>query len=314
MSTRQTIETRQLQHVATLARCGNFHRAAEALFITQPALTKSIRKLEQQLGVALFDRDPDLVRPTEHCLVLLEHGRRIFDELDQVGNRLAELSAQPLSRVMVGCGPIIGGWGLQEAITQMHAAYPAVRFSIQFGNAADLAQQLRARQLHVMVADTEALEGDLDVDIAPLPTEEFVFTCRTGHPLARAGVVESPDLLHYKMALPGLVPRAKPWLGQFMPEGWHIDAFVDQIVGVTSDNYHLLLDLLVTTDYLSIGPRSVFQRLFDQGRLMPLASEAADAIASRPGIVRLRGRTLPEAITTFCDALQDTAERLVTGS
>lgn len=309
---RHPIETRQLQHVAALARCGNFHRAAEALFITQPALTKSIRKLEQQLGMALFDRDPDRVRPTEHCLVLLEHGQRIFDELDQVGNRLAELSAQPLSRVMVGCGPIIGGWGLQQAITQMHAAYPAVRFSIQFGNAADLAQQLRARQLHIMVADTEALEGDRDVEIASLPTEEFVFTCHAGHPLAEKGVVGGEELLRYKMALPGLVPRAKPWLGQFMPPGWHLDAFIDHIVGVTSDNYHLLLDLLVSTDYLSIGPRSVFQRQFDEGRLVPLASRVTQGIASRPGIVRLRGRTLPEAITTFCEALQDTAEQLVT--
>lgn len=311
---RPQIETRQLQHVATLARLGNFHRAAEALFITQPALTKSIRKLEEQLEVTLFDRAPDLVRPTEHCQVLIEHAQRIFDELDQVSDRLAELVSKPVNRVKVGCGPIIGAWGLHEAVTEMHTAYSDVRFSLVFGSAAELATQLRTRELHVMIADVEVMESDKDVDIEPLPRENFVFACNSGHPLVEKGVVDGADLLRYKLALPEPMLRAAGYFGQFLPEGWHLEEFIEQASGLRCENYHLLLDILVSTHFLSIGPPSVFKPYFDRGQLVPLEARVAHRVRSRPGIVRLKGRTLPAAVATFCEALQSTARRKVAES
>ncbi|GAB3269926.1 LysR family transcriptional regulator [Parahaliea aestuarii] len=307
------LETRQLLHLAALARHGNFHRAADSLFITQPALTKSIRKLEDQLQVLLFDRAPDTVRPTEHCLVLLEHAERIFDELDQAGNRLAELSSRPLSRIQIGCGPILGAWGLHKAVAEMHREHPEVRFNIVFGRAADLAPRLRDRSLHVLIGDTEPLEGDRDVIIEALPSEEFCFVCRTGHPLLKSSGAVEPDLLHYKLALPGLVGRAAPFLAQFMPEGWHLEEFIEQVVGVRSDNYHLLLDLIASTDYLSVGTESVFRRSIEEGKLQLLPVSFTRPIRSQPGIVRLRDRTLPGAIDTFCAELRRTAADLVKG-
>ncbi len=306
-------ETRQLLHIAALARHGNFHRAAESLHITQPALTKSVRKLEAQLDVLLFDRGPEAVRPTEHCLVLLEHAERIFDELDQAGNRLAELSSRPLSRIQVGCGPILGAWGLHHAVAEMHREYPEVRFNVVFGRAADLAAQLRDRSLHILIGDTEPLEGDRDVLIDPLPSEEFRFVARADHPLVGCRHIEGAQLLQYKLALPGMVGRAVPYLAQFMPDGWHVDEFIEQAIGFRSDNYHLLLDLISSTDYLSIGPLSVFQRGIEEGRFTLLDAEPDERIFSRPGIVRLRDRTLPGAIDTFCEALHRTAASLRRG-
>lgn len=308
---RPHIETRQLLHLATLARLGNFHRAAEALFITQPALTKSIRKLEEQLGVSLFDRAPDLVRPTEHCQVLIEHAHRVFDELDQASDRLAALSSKPVNRVRVGCGPIIGAWGLQEAISEMHAAYPEVRFSLSFGNAAELAKQLRTRELHVMIADVEVMEADRDVEISPLPREEFVFVCSSEHPLVAKGFVEGEDLLRYKLAFPEPMRRAAGYFTQFLPEGWHLDDFVEHASGLRCENYHLLLELLASTRFLSVGPPSVFQGHIDRGQLATLTARVEQRIESRPGIVRLKDRTLPAAVDIFCEALRQTARRKV---
>lgn len=308
---KKKIEIRQLQNLAILAKTGNFHRAADQLCISQPALTKNIRKLEEQLDVLLFDRAPDQIRPTEHCLVLLEHAEKIFDELDQAGDRLAELVGRPMGRIHIGCGPIIGAWGLREVLVETHAKYPDVRFTVRFDDSGALASQLRSRQLHVMIADTEVLENDRDVQLDALPAEEFIVVCNASHPLMGKGSVNGHDLLKYKVALPNTLPRSYAYFAQCMPDGWAVEDFVDQIVGMQCDNYRLMLDLVASTSYLSVGIRSLFQDYFDRGEMVPLTLQVEQPLFSRPGIVTLKQRTLPDAVSFFCEALKARAEILV---
>lgn len=85
------METRHLKHFATVARNESFTQAAQELHIAQPALSISIKKFEQQLGVVLFKRDERKVTLTHEGSVLLEHATRILQQIEDAQLAMDEL-------------------------------------------------------------------------------------------------------------------------------------------------------------------------------------------------------------------------------
>ena len=75
------LETKHLEAILVLAQTGSFHKAAAALYISQPALSTALKKLEDQLGVTLFERNSSGVKPTPLCQSLLPLAKKIMEEL-----------------------------------------------------------------------------------------------------------------------------------------------------------------------------------------------------------------------------------------
>jgi len=287
------IETRQLRHLLMLAKHRNFRKASDALFITQPALTKSIRNLESQLDVILFDRKNQSVDPTPHCDVLLEHANRIIRELEEARHSLDVMSSDLQGQLRVGSGPVAVLGRVSDAIAAVLAAHPRVSIKITIESWNVLTNLLREGELHFFIADVEGVRDQKDLEIIELGRVRSVCVCRPGHPLAAGGVIEPGDLLDYPLAVPSLPRRFVQWLADNAPEGMNPEAFVERACRVSCESMTVLRRIARTTDLITSGPSSMFQGFFDTGELIELAFEGFSDIEVAPGIAYLKDTTLP---------------------
>jgi hypothetical protein len=116
------IELRLIRHAIAVGQHGNFARAAEALHLTQPSLSRSIASLEDQLGVPLFDRTPKGVTPTPFGRVLLERGETVLRREADLRREIALLAGLETGSLVISAAPYMDEVLIARAIGRMAAA------------------------------------------------------------------------------------------------------------------------------------------------------------------------------------------------
>ena len=165
----------QLRHLIALAGSGSFSRSAEALFLTQPALSRSIRALEEEMGQPLFDRIGRRSELTPFGREVLERARLIVFEVDELaasGSQMREGQAGSL-RVGMGSGP--GAMLMTPLMLEMAQRHPAMYLTISRGSTDRLVQGLRERTLDALVIDARSLSPAPDLRVATLSEMRGVF-------------------------------------------------------------------------------------------------------------------------------------------
>jgi DNA-binding transcriptional LysR family regulator len=187
------ISARQLEYFRAVARELNFTRAAASLHIAQPALSQQIRKLERQLGLALFERDNHRVEITPAGTALLDHATRILTDLESVEEEMLGWSTGTRGRIRLGAAQ-----GLAVQLAQLLArfcrAYPAVDVELREETTEEMLADLYAGRLDA--ATVAALPAPADARLAshPFAHEPLVLVTATESPLAGEGRVAVADL------------------------------------------------------------------------------------------------------------------------
>lgn len=159
------MDLRQLRYFTTLAETLNFHRAAERLHITQPPLTVAIRKLEQDLGVALFDREARGVRLTVAGQAAIGPAREALAAAERLRDAVRQGAAGLRGRLSIGfIGSAIGDL-LPRIISPFRQAYPDVDLALEELNSVEIVRAIAARQLDVGLVRLPVM------DSAPVVTE-----------------------------------------------------------------------------------------------------------------------------------------------
>ena len=188
---------RDLRYMLALAEHRHFGKAAEACRVSQPTLSVQLRKLEQALGVVLFERSSKQVVPTPVCEELLTHARVAVAEADAM-TTLARAAADPLhGRLRIGIIPTLGPYLLPLIFGPLREALPGLEIEPWEDVTAALLDRLRAHALDAAILATEP--DGADVASEPLFTEPFLAALPPEHALsARARVSEedlAPDVL-----------------------------------------------------------------------------------------------------------------------
>jgi DNA-binding transcriptional LysR family regulator len=197
------IDLRLLTYFCRTAELGGISRAASALNIAQPTLSKAIQLLEHQLGVPLFTRGPQGVTPTLFGERLLRHARLVTAQVNAAASEIESLRTGKAGEVRIGAGPSWLRRVLPLAVAQALAERPDVRITVTGGFDETLLGGLDDGSLDVVVAEVP-LEGDHpDYAVEVLTRDRLVVCCRVGHPLTA-------------VAAPGLAPSladvlAQPW-------------------------------------------------------------------------------------------------------
>jgi DNA-binding transcriptional LysR family regulator len=201
------LELQQLRQVMALAEHGSFVRAAAALHISQPALSRSIQNLERRFGSELFVRSSGGVVPTDLGRLYMERARdvlRLADELDREAFTRGTLGA---ARVAVGGGPYPAESFLGPAAARFVEQYPKVSVHLHARNWDELLRELRSRELDFFVAETSTLQREPELEIAPMPSAHSAhFFARAGHPLAGHGTVRVEDIFAHPFVSPSRIP------------------------------------------------------------------------------------------------------------
>jgi LysR family hydrogen peroxide-inducible transcriptional activator len=183
---------RDLRYLLAVAEQGHFGRAAEACGISQPTLSVQLRKLEDELGVALFERSSKAVTPTAACDRLIGHVRAAVAEADAI-LAVARTLRDPLAgRFRLGIIPTLAPYLLPLVFAPLRAALPALEVEPWEDQTAALLERLRTHELDAALLATE-LDGP-DLASRPLFAEPFLAALPPEHPLAGRAVVEEAEL------------------------------------------------------------------------------------------------------------------------
>ena len=189
-------------HVRTLqeiARCRSFSRAAEALHLSQPAVSHHIRHLEQELGQPLLERVGKRALPTRAGELLLAHAARAFAELEAARQSLQQLRGRVAGRLAVGTGATASTYLLPPLLRRLHARHPDLELTVVTGNSSDMVAAVAATQLDVAVV-TLPVRGPA-LSVTPLMPDSLVAIAPATRQWRRRGAFTAPELARHPLIL-----------------------------------------------------------------------------------------------------------------
>lgn len=191
------VTLRQLQAFRVVAELGSFSEAGERLHLSQPALSATIRKLEEMLNVRLFDRTTRHVALTPEGEELQRLAMRLIDEFEAVTTDMQDYLARRRGRVVVAALPSIAAVTLPPVLAAFKADYPGIDILIR-DTLHNHIQELvlsGAADFGLTVTPDKAA----DFEFTPLMVDRFVMVCRSDHPLARKKAVSWAEMVSWPM-------------------------------------------------------------------------------------------------------------------
>jgi LysR family hydrogen peroxide-inducible transcriptional activator len=193
------MEFHQLRYFLAVARTGSFGRAAEEEGITQPSLSQQIKKLEQELGVQLFDRLGRGVRLSRYGEGLLAEAERVMLDANRLRRALDALKPADRGRLSVGVIPTVLPYALAPALAAFRQAYPEAELDIQEHRTERLLQLLRAADIDIAVVALPVRQPE--IVCSELYREPLAAALPSGHPLSGKPTVAVAELRDERLLL-----------------------------------------------------------------------------------------------------------------
>lgn len=209
------IKFRHLQTFVEVARQKSVVRAAARLHVSQPAVTKTIRELEEVLGVDVFERDGRGIRITRYGEVFLKHAGAALTALRQGIDSVSQALSGDAEPVRIGALPTVSSRIMPQAVRQFLAEDTGVRLKIVTGENAVLLDQLHVGDLDLVVGRLAAPEKMKGFSFEHLYSEQVVFCVRACHPLL-AGRPVFEELDAYPVLMPTRNSIIRPFVESYL--------------------------------------------------------------------------------------------------
>lgn len=196
------MDTETLRAFITVADNGSFSRAAEQLFLTQPAVSKRVAALETSLDVRLFDRLGRRVLLTEAGRTLLPRARRILAEIEDSRRALSNLDGRIDGRLVLATSHHIGLHRLPPLLRAYTASHPAVRLDMRFTDSELACDMVLRGEVELAIVTLPTATPELLV-CRPIWDDPLIVCAGHGHPLVGRKQVRAARLAEYPAILPG---------------------------------------------------------------------------------------------------------------
>lgn len=187
---------RRLQVFHAVAKHQSFTRAADALFMTQPAVTFQIKQLEEQYGTRLFERRHGGISLTPAGELVLSFAEKILALSDELETRLAEMTGEMRGPLLVGASTTIAEFMLPRVLGEFNAAYPQVRARLIVANSENIESRVAEHTLDVGLIEVPAKLAGLTSQVCC--EDELVVICSPDYPLAGMDSVTPKGLAEYE--------------------------------------------------------------------------------------------------------------------
>lgn len=173
------MDLREQKYVCTLAELGNLTRAAERLYISQPALSIYITNLEKNLGIPLFDRSGKKFTLTYAGEQYLEKAKKMLELEREFCEDIEKITRETAGRIRLGISQRRGCFFLPPVIAEYEKTWPEIDLVIREGNLTDLGELLKNGELDMVVLNRSDVKGDMDTEL--LFQEEFLMAVPACH-------------------------------------------------------------------------------------------------------------------------------------
>lgn len=278
------------------AELGSFSQAGEKLFLTQPAISKRIAALEDELDARLFDRVGRRVQLTEAGRELLPRARRLLEEMSDIRRSIGNLSGRVNGSLIMGTSHHIGLHRLPPVLKAFTRRFPEVILDIRFldSESACRAVERGTLELGVVTLPPQSLPH---LEIRPLWDDPLCFAVGRDHPLAGAPSVSLEALLAYPAVLPAPATYTREILEQALAERG-----LELRVGMTTNYLETLKMLAVTGLGWALLPATMLDR-----ELVELDFSGLK-LSRRLGIVTHGKRTLSNAARAMIGICSERAD------
>lgn len=291
------MDTQSLQAFLAVAETQSFSRAAEQLYLTQPAVSKRIATLESQVSTRLFDRIGRRISLTEAGHLLLPQAKRILAAVEDSRRALANLSGQVGGRLTLATSHHIGLHRLPPILKHYTQRHPEVELDLHFLDSEFAYQGVQDGTLELAVV-TLAPHPIEQLHVVKLWRDRLCFVCAPDHPLAQAPELTLETLCQYKCVLPGAMTFTRTLIEQRFAE-----AGLTLPVSMAT-NYLETLKMMCS---VGLGWSLLPEGMVDS-ELVELSIDTAPI--HRPlGYLVHTNRTLSNAARKMIDALEATMEK-----
>lgn len=183
---------RRLQVFHAVAKHLSFTKAAEALFMTQPAVTFQIKQLEEHFNTRLFERGHGQISLTEAGRVVFDYAERILGLSNELDARLKDMTGQVSGPLLIGASMTIAEYLLPQVLGEFNARYPGVVPRLLVANSETVQNQVAEHSLDIGFIESDSLLPSLVTEI--LCEDELLVVCAPSHPLATLKSI-APSLL-----------------------------------------------------------------------------------------------------------------------
>lgn len=293
-----SFELRHLRHVLALAEHGSFARAAEALHLSQPALSRSIQAFEVEVGTNLFIRSGTGAEPTDFGRLLIQRARQITELANDIGKEVSARRALETGHIAIGGGPYPVESTLSAALARFISAYPSVSVRLEVRDWDELLRRLRARELDFFVAETSTMEQESDLDIEPMSEHPLHFIARAGHPLAGRRDILPSEIFAFPILSPSRIPpRALAPLLAAQRRSPDPAAARRNFPALHCSSMAAINRIAAGSDGIMASMLSSISGELDSGRLTLLHGHSG--LSAHYGLVKLKGHPLSYAAEVF---------------
>jgi DNA-binding transcriptional LysR family regulator len=265
------MELRQLEYFIAVAGEMNFSRAAQRVHVVQSALSSSVRKLEKELGVELFDRSKQQIKITPAGELFREHARRVIQTARLARDSMSDFRGELAGTVDLGSLISFGRLDVPKVVGEFHRRYPLVRIRLrqsQTGSMAYLSAIADGSLDLALVSSPDRFPSRVEMQL--LSQEPMAFVCRPDHHLAQRDNVAIRDLVDEDLIGFPL---------EFGLRRLVEDAF--KANGITAHTpYEVALEYSVAAELVRNGLGSIFMPASEAGRIPDLR-----AVDVRPAVV-----------------------------
>ncbi|MEP9319741.1 LysR family transcriptional regulator [Pseudomonas sp. LABIM340] len=304
------MELRQLRHLAALADFQNYQRAADAIGLSQSALSRSIQSLERDLDCLLVDRQSRDFRLTGQGELVLQHARRLLAGTRSLRNELQQYNGLDAGELRFGCGPYPAQLLVPEAMADFIRAHPAIDVGFLMGDWEQMAQLLREEQVEFFVGDAREFADDPAYQVRWMEFRPGRFFCRSGHPLAAEAKLKLADLLDYPRVGTRIPPPLRKVLAEVIGER-------DFHMNIECAQFAAILHIVARSDAVGLAAVEALHDPVQRGEVALL--KITDIPQDRPelrlhyGIVSRAGFSLSPAAQAMVEAIFAADERLPRG-
>jgi DNA-binding transcriptional LysR family regulator len=299
------IKLSDLHVLLAVAQTGSMSKAASALSVSHPVVSRSISDLERNLGVRLLDRNPRGVELTAYGRAMLHRSHAAFDELHQGVKDIESLADPTAGEVRIGTTETLAASFISSVIDRLSRRYPRIAFHVSAEGNQVRQRRLQERRADVLIYRMFDSSRDDELSFNYLFDSPYVIAAGMRNPWVRRRQIKLAELMNELWALP---PPDNPF-GSFVENAFHAGGFDVPKATVIALAPEMRANLMRTGRYLSIVPEFWLQFPERHSFIKKLPVELP--IASAPiGIITLKNRTPSPVVQRFIDCARDVAKPL----
>lgn len=288
------MELHQLEAFEAVVLHRSFTRAAEALFLTQPAVTRQIAALEKELRTPLFDRLGRTVRLTAAGEALHRYAEQIVRLSREARDAVSDIAAGAAGRLEVGASSTLATYVLPPLLRRFRETNARIEIAISTGISARVVEMVREGRCDIGLVTTDAAADDRLLHMMVLADYETCTVVPPGHPLAGRSDVRATDLEGIPLILMETGTNLRTYVDRLLSS-----AGVAEQVAMELDNVEAIKRMIEADLGISLLPRVSVQAEVAAGRLLALPLEGVPRGHRRIALAHRRDKYLSAALRAF---------------